>query len=207
MKRFLFFMTMSLFPFAALCQQEEGMDTDFEAFKERIAEAGEQNKTIACRFVQIKKVKGIRELDRKEGCFFYDKAGRVALLYAHPQGDRIVMDGDRFLMVNAGKKMETNTSSNPMLGYLAGLLKACMSGDLLELGNNWSFRLEETQGFYRVELRPESRKKKMSSLIVVFDKSDMTLNELRMDEGDGFWTQYVFDSKQLNVELDSAVFE
>lgn len=188
--------------------QETGADAKFEEFKGQVSEWSQRNKTIVCDFLQEKKVRGIREPERLEGRFFYDNEGKIALLYAEPAGDKVVMDGDRFVVVNAGKRMEATSESNPMLGQMSGLLQGCMTGNLSGIGKGWNHRLEETGEVYRLELLPQGRQpKRPKSLTLVFSKSDMTLEELRMEEGEGFMTRYVFKDKQRNVAFDRSVFE
>jgi len=42
--------------------------------------------------------------------------------------------------------------------------------------------------------------------LVHFDKKDMSLNLLRMEEESGDYTEYKFYNKQFNTEIESTLF-
>ena len=42
----------------------------------------------------------------------------MAMHYNQPAGDKIIMNKDKFMIFNAGKKMGINAASNPMMAQI-----------------------------------------------------------------------------------------
>lgn len=184
-------------------------NTTEQKFRQKLESVSGKNETIVCNFTQTKKVKNVKQTAHSNGQFFYDNSGRMALIYTVPKGDKIIMTGNDFMILASGKKIKANASSNPVMAQISYMMQACMFGDVAKLGRGWVINVDESQAVYTVKLVPsDSRiKKYVSSLSMIFDKDTMTLNELRMDETSGGYTQYNFMDKKLNQKIDKSVFE
>lgn len=199
----LFFAILLLFIFSASTAQIP------EGFEKSIEEISTKNITIECEFFQEKKVKNIKNIIESTGNFYYDKGGKMSLRYSQPQGDLVIINNNNFTVVASGKVIEGDADNNPMMKQICGMLQACMSGDISSLGRGWEITVEERDSLYSVLLVPADRKtrKYIESLVMVFNKGDMTLEELKMNESGGGYTYYKFINKSINKEIVPEKFE
>ncbi len=204
MIRFIPTLILSLGLFAANAQQS----TTEQEFNRQLEAVSSRNKTIKCDFKQTKKVKNIKQPMVSTGKFYYDNSGSMALVYDQPQGDKIIMGGDRFTIISMGRKAVNEASSNPMLSQVSNMMRACMTGDVSRLGRGWNSAVSDTGKNYEVTLTPSDRRiqKYLAHMVLLFNKSDMSLDSLLMEESSGGYTLYEFSGKQFNKTLDSAVF-
>ena len=103
-----------LIPFALLSAlTAQGQLPD--SFRERLAQASRENKTIQCDFTQHRQVRRMKGEIELKGRFYYDNAKAMALEYTVPAGDKVIIRDDRIILRTAGQVTETATSANPML--------------------------------------------------------------------------------------------
>ncbi len=179
-----------------------------QEFKQRLEAVSASNKTIQCDFTQEKKVKNLKNLINSEGDFYYDNSGAMALIYTQPEGDKIIMNNTDFEIVSGGKTIKTDAKSNPAMTQVSYMMQACMSGDVSKLGRGWNMKIVESESEYNITLTPTDRriKKYISAINMVFDKKDVTLNTLQMNETSGGYTHYQFFNKKINSNFDHSVF-
>ena len=104
------------------------------SFKERLAEASRENRTIQCDFTQRKQVRRMKNEIELKGRFYYDNSLAMALDYTVPEGDKVIIRNDRIILKTAGQVTQTATSANPMLQQVALMIRASMTGDLSQFG-------------------------------------------------------------------------
>ena len=90
-----------------------------DSFRERLAQASRENKTIQCDFTQHRQVRRMKGEIELKGRFYYDNAKAMALEYTVPAGDKVIIRDDRIILRTAGQVTETATSANPMLQQVA----------------------------------------------------------------------------------------
>ncbi|MFR9650617.1 MAG: outer membrane lipoprotein carrier protein LolA [Rikenellaceae bacterium] len=180
-----------------------------ESFESRIERFSSQNERIECDFTQTKKVKNITNTIIARGEFFYDNSGLMALRYSEPKGDKIIINRERFTVVTSGRVIEGVAEDNPMMMQICNMLQASMSGDVNSLGRGWQMETTDNATQYIVILTPSDRRTKryIESLVMLFSKRDMTLDELRMNETSGGYTLYEFSNKEINGTIDPKMFE
>ena len=131
------------------------------SFKERLAEASRENRTIQCDFTQRKQVRRMKNEIELKGRFYYDNSLAMALDYTVPEGDKVIIRNDRIILKTAGQVTQTATSANPMLQQVALMIRASMTGDLSQFGQGWQIGYTEKEGVgggengSRVEARPQ----------------------------------------------------
>ena len=104
--------------------------------------------------------------------------------------------------------MVSESSSNPMMAQISYMMQACMSGDVTKLGRGWDMDISEQSLGYMIKITPTDRRvqKYVNAMLMYFDKSDLTLDKLRIEERNDCYTEYEFKNKQLNGKLDKSVF-
>ena len=78
------------------------------------------------------------------------------------------------------------------------MLAACLSGDMKALVNGFESSLDEDAASYTLTLVPAARQRSMfSSLVLRFDKKDMSLDTMKMCEAGGDSTSWSFARKKI----------
>ena len=191
--------TSLLIPFALLSAlTAQGQLPD--SFRERLAQASRENKTIQCDFTQHRQVRRMKGEIELKGRFYYDNAKAMALEYTVPAGDKVIIRDDRIILRTAGQVTETATSANPMLQQVALMIRASMTGDLSQFGEGWQIGYDETV--------PESKRarKYIDSITLRFDLENMTLDRMELNETEGGHSVYEFRDKRFNLAVDPAKF-
>lgn len=162
--------------------------------------------TIRCRFRHVRTMSILSSDVVLEGDFVYARPENILLSYDN--GDFIKMTPTQFRMKNSGGETSAKMNSNPMLKELKRILSACMTGDVLSVMHGFELDLAEDAGTYRAELKPLNKKalKQLSSINLIFDKKDMSLCLLQMEERSGDLTSYRFTDKVFNREIDERIF-
>lgn len=179
-----------------------------ESFKERLAAASQENRTIQCDFSQRKQVRRMKNEIELKGRFYYDNALAMALDYSVPAGDKIIIRNDRIVLKTAGQVTETATSANPMLQQVALMIRASMTGDLTQFGEGWQIDYTEQEGTGTVRMEPRSKRarKYIEAITLGFDLSTMTLDRMELTETGGGGSVYEFRNKRFNLPVDPARF-
>ena len=178
------------------------------SFKERLAEASRENRTIQCDFTQRKQVRRMKNEIELKGRFYYDNSLAMALDYTVPEGDKVIIRNDRIILKTAGQVTQTATSANPMLQQVALMIRASMTGDLSQFGQGWQIGYTEKEGVGEVKMVPESKRarKYIDSITLCFDLKDMTLDRMELCETQGGRSVYEFRNKRFNLPVDPARF-
>lgn len=197
--------------FIALCAclaavAARAQQADFAA---KLKAASEKTETIECDFTLTRTMSFAAADAVSEGRFSYLRDAGISLDFTRPAGDRIVMGRDRFGIVAAGKSSTVKIDSNPMLRQLRQMLAACMTGDVEMLGRGAELAFADGGDNFTVTVTPSERRARgMVRLITLtFDKGDMSLAALRMDEASGDVSEYRFFNKRFNAKIDPARFE
>lgn len=178
------------------------------SFKERLAEASRENRTIQCDFTQRKQVRRMKNEIELKGRFYYDNSLAMALDYTVPESDKVIIRNDRIILKTAGQVTQTATSANPMLQQVALMIRASMTGDLSQFGQGWQIGYTEKEGVGEVKMVPESKRarKYIDSITLCFDLKDMTLDRMELCETQGGRSVYEFRNKRFNLPVDPARF-
>ncbi len=166
--------------------------------------------TIESCFVQRRHVQALKGDVLSNGRFYYQKNDKICMVYDRPQGDLLLMNGDDFVMIADGRRSVVNAQTNPMLKQLRTLLTACVSGDFerLKTGRNTQLVVDETDAHYILTAMFDGSAKKMyASIVLTFDKRQLALVALRMNESNGNFTEYTFESPKFNQPIDERIFD
>jgi outer membrane lipoprotein-sorting protein len=144
-----------------------------------------------------------------EGRFHYLRGAGISLEFTKPAGDLITMGRERFRIVSAGRSSVVRLDSNPMLKQLQRMLTACMTGDVEMLREGSTLTFEDAGAEFVVTITPSDRRaKNMVRLVTLtFEKQNMSLTTLRMEEASGDVSLYRFFNKKFNDPIDPARFE
>lgn len=175
-------------------------------FEQELRLKNEDVVTIKCDFIQTREMSVIEMDVVKEGEFFFQRPSNMLLSFN--DGDYIKMSETIFEMKTAGDVASTSISSNSMLKNLSSILSACVVGDFKQMSKGFEVELRPAETEWQVTMTPKRGKSasKISQITLYFDRSDMSLNMLKMDEKSGDFTMYEFSNKEFNVNLDTIWF-
>ena len=171
---------------------QEGMET----FMARLAENATV-KSIDSRFTQTRSMAVFASDVVKEGNFSFRRPEEIRMDF--DDGGYIHISDKEFEMLSEGRLSRAKSSSNPMLGGLKRMLAACLSGDMKALVNGFESSLDEDAASYTLTLVPAARQRHnmFSSLVLRFDKKDMSLDTMKMCEAGGDSTSWSFTRKKI----------
>ncbi|MDR0371190.1 MAG: outer membrane lipoprotein carrier protein LolA [Prevotellaceae bacterium] len=175
---------------------------------EKIARENTAFSTIESLFIQTQYIAMMEDSMISGGKFYYSKPNRLLMKYDTPKGDMMLINGDRFVMVNAGKRRETSAKSNTKMQKMKNILSACLEGRVMQIGSG-SISCEEKghQYIITVTFDKSANKSGFSKVVVHYDKKDSSLSSLRTIEPDGSYTNYELKDKKINTEIDKTIFQ
>ena len=124
-------------------------------------------------------------------------------------GDYIKMNEVAFEMRSAGSVNSMKAAANPMMKSLNTILSACVAGDLSTLTRSFTIELTATAEEWILTLQPRQARMAahIARIVISFDRRDMSLNVLRMEQAGGDSVSYSFYRKEFNVELAEGLFD
>ena len=194
---------LMMFVCSGVWAQEINVEQEFQS---ELKKKNEQVTSIKCDFTQTREVSFLANPVTKDGEFYFIKPNDMLLSF--DDGDYIKMTGEWFEMKTAGHVTATKVASNPMLKNLNSILSACVIGDFDKMSRGFTVSYEQSATQWTIMLTPQRGKAaaKISRIVTVFDKSDMSLDLLKMEEKSGDYTAYGFSNKQFNIAIDTQMF-
>lgn len=202
MKTRILFILMLIANAAAMAQQNDLL----QLFEQELKQKNSGISSISCKFTQTRKVAVLANAVSKKGEFFFMNPGNILLSFH--DGDYMKMTPEWFEMKTMKNISVTKVSSNPMLRNLNTILTACVVGNFKHLVKGFAINVEQSPEEWTVVLKPKRGKaaSKISRIVISFDRENMSLNLLKMEEKSGDYTEYAFTQKQFNVAVDSNLF-
>ncbi len=180
--------------------------TTQQEFAQELEQKGGGVSSIRCRFSQTRHASFLANDVEQDGVFYLKKPDNIKLEYS--DGGYIIMTAEWFEMKNADKVNRTKISANPMLRNLKSILSACMLGDLSVPGKRFEISVAQIPSGWEVTMKPKKGGaiSKVSRILLNFDKGDMSLSLMKIEEKSGDYTSYEFYDKKVNVAVDDSLF-
>jgi outer membrane lipoprotein carrier protein len=174
---------------------------------EKIKQANVGCTSITSDFTQVKHLSFMNEDVSSNGKFFYSKPDRLLMRYEQPAGDLMLINNDQLVMIAAGKYSKASAKSSSRARTMKNILSSCLQGDV-SLIDGVKLSSEETADSYVVTAQLKKKTKSgVNKVVLNYDKSNLTLTVLRMEEPDGSYTVYTLINKVLNQPVDDGVFK
>ena len=193
------------FLFACLFIHAQTVSDSDRQVMEKIKQANVKYTSIVSDFKQTKHLSFMGEDIVSGGKFYYNKPDRLAMRYDSPEGDLMLIDGGKMVMITAGK--QTSTKSNNRTKEMKTILSSCLQGDIEQMGAS-KISCEETSKYYVVRAEIERTNKSNINMVVMsYEKTNMSLSVLRLEEPDNSYTVYELTGKELDKPIDQNVFQ
>lgn len=175
-----------------------------------IARAGEfsgKTMTISADFTQVKEMSFLEEKVMSAGKFYFEKENLLRWEYLRPYSYVIILNASRVRIIDEGKKKDYDAGANRMFMEISGVMSGLVNGTLLQ-GDRFGQAWYEAENHYRVELIPRDALMKdyLAMIELVISKADFSVDEVKMHEKSGDYTQITFGNKKFNETIASDLF-
>jgi len=149
----------------------------------------------------------LEEKVTSSGKFYFAKENSLHWEYTSPFSYAIILNGDRIRIVDEGKVKDFDAGSNRMFLEISNVMTGMVNGTLLT-GNQFSSEWIEAGGYFKAKLTPQQAALKdyIDHIELKLNKSDYSVDELKMFEKSGDYTHILFTNKKLNEEIPAAIF-
>ena len=163
--------------------------------------------TITADFTQIKEMSFLEEKVTSSGRFYFQKEKQMRWEYTEPFTYAIILNGERLRIIDEGKSKDFEAGSNRMFLEISEVMTGIVNGTLMtssEFTTSWF----ETAGYYLAELIPTGATMKdyLVRIVMKVSKQDFTVEELKMFERSGDYSQITFRNKKLNETIPADIF-
>jgi outer membrane lipoprotein-sorting protein len=174
---------------------------------EKLNEASKNTKSIESDFVQFKHMDILENDMESTGHFSFSTPDKVRWEYFTPYKYIIVINTG-VMWINDGKKTQKyDTETNKMFKEINDLMLGMLQGKILE-SKSFKSALFENDKQVLAKLIPQTTEMKefLSEIQLYFNKTDYSVNEIKMLEQSGDFTLIKFNNKKLNVVIPNSKF-
>ncbi|MCP4976718.1 MAG: outer membrane lipoprotein carrier protein LolA [Maribacter sp.] len=202
------FVIVSVFVFFALHGQEKAMTTsEITAFKNKVSATSLSTKTIQSDFTQYKYLDFLSNLIETSGNMAFKAPDMVKWHYTKPYNYSVVFNKDKLYINDDGSKSNVDLGNSKLFKKLNELIIASVKGDMF---NDVDFVTTylKTESLNKVVFVPKDQKiaDYIASFELFFDRSKASVQEVKIIEPTGDYTQIIFRNRTLNQPLSDAVF-
>jgi len=167
----------------------------------------QKTNSITADFVQEKEMSFMEETIISSGKFYFKREKQLRWEYTKPFSYAIILSGDRIRIIDEGKSKDFDAGTNRMFLEISEVMTGMVNGTLLN-SNQFQASWTEAPGYVRAELLPTSdiMKEYLSGVELKLNKSDYSVEELKMFEKSGDFTHIIFRNKKLNEEIPVDIF-
>ncbi|MDR2287032.1 MAG: outer membrane lipoprotein carrier protein LolA [Prevotellaceae bacterium] len=174
---------------------------------DKIRQANLRCTSIISNFVQVKHLSFMNEDISSHGKFFYSKPDRLSMKYEEPAGDLMLINKDQLVTIAAGKYSKASTKTSSRARTMRNILSSCLQGDISMI-DGVTLSSEETDNGYVITAKLKKKAKSaINKIVLQYDKLNLTLSTLKMEESDGSYTLYTLVDKTLNEPVGDEVFK
>jgi outer membrane lipoprotein-sorting protein len=163
--------------------------------------------SITADFTQVKDMSFMEEKVSSIGKFFFEKEKKLRWEYTEPFAYAIILNGERIRIIDEGKSKDFDAGANRMFLEISNVMTGMVDGSLLT-GDKFKTSWFEADGFYLAKLIPagDAMKDYLERVELKLNKSDYSVDELKMFEKSGDFTHIIFRNKKLNETIPADIF-
>ncbi|MDR0581598.1 MAG: outer membrane lipoprotein carrier protein LolA [Prevotellaceae bacterium] len=191
------FLALFLFVACFAAKAQVADDADRRTLQ-TIKEANRAYTTITATFKQTRHLSMLGENTVTAGMFYYRKPERLEMKYTQPEGDLLLLDGDRFIVITAGKERKISPKNVKMEG-MKTILSACLQGDMELIGAEKITCTRQAEDDVIVaDINGKQNRSGIIRVIVRYAAGDHSPVSIQTIEADGSYTLYELADKKLN---------
>ncbi len=204
----LFFLTISPLPgFGSVEQGEFTPVENMDAMVELINTNALKTESIQSEFIQKKQLEFLDETIVSRGKFWFRKENSLRWVYETPFEYAIIIHNGKFHIKDGEQVTSYDIESNMVFREINDLILGMVQGNV---ANQDKFKLaayeNRNQFLIRLVPRDPDMKRVISEMEVYFDKDDLMVSEIVMNEGENDRTVITFVDRRINETIPDAVF-
>jgi len=174
---------------------------------EQVSRFSQNTTSISADFIQVKEMSFMEEKVTSSGRFYFMKEKQMRWEYTEPFSYVIILNDDRFRIIDEGKSKDFDAGSNRMFVEISEVMTGMVNGTLLK-SDQFVTTWFEAGGYYKAELVPAGATLKdyLSKIELKLNKADLSVDELMMFERSGDYTRITFRNKKLNETIPAEIF-
>jgi outer membrane lipoprotein-sorting protein len=174
---------------------------------QKINQANHAYTSITASFKQTRHLSMVGENSISGGSFYYLKPDKLAMKYTQPAGDVLLINGNQFTLVAAGKEKKISSKNAKMEG-MKTILSACLQGDIAQMGAT-KITCSENAGYYVIiaDINEKLNKSAIRRVIASYEKTGGAIASIQTIEADGSYTLYELTDKKFNQPLEEEIFK
>jgi len=164
-------------------------------------------RTIQSDFIQRKQLEYLDETITSKGRFWFKKENQLRWAYVEPFEYAIIISDGKFTIIDESEVSVHDIDSNQAFREINNLIINLVRGSLME-HDKFEIEAFENDTQYLVKLVPKdsNMKKVISNMEVYFDKKDLTVGKIVMQESESDFTLITFTNKKLNEPIPDNIF-
>jgi outer membrane lipoprotein-sorting protein len=187
--------------------QNENPVKDPAKLMEQVSLFSQKTSSITADFTQVKEMSFMEEQVTSSGKFYFQKEKQMKWEYIEPFTYAIILNGTRIRIIDEGKSKDFDTGSNRMFLEISNVMTGMVNGTLLssdQFITSWS----EAESYYKAVLIPAGAMMKdyLVRIELKLNKTDYSVDELKMFEKSGDYTLVTFRNKKLNDTIPAKIF-
>ena len=174
---------------------------------EQVSIFSQKTTSLMADFIQVKDMSFLEEKVTSSGKFYFEKEKKLRWEYSEPFSYAIILNGERIRLIDEGKKKDFDAGSNRMFLEISNVMTGMVNGTLLS-SDQFSTTWFEAPGYYLARLVPAGTEMKdyLERIELKLNKTDYSVEELKMFEKSGDFTQIMFRNKKLNETIPADIF-
>lgn len=195
-----------LFATGLVAQERTPLERTDPMVQALLAHSSKTNSLIA-NFSQEKHLKMLATPVVSEGMIRFEKPGKLRWQVDTPEASVAVVDGKMVKISQGGKEQPVTAVDRQTYGAISDLIQGIVSGKLMN-GQSMQTQFFKTAKGVLIELVPNDPKmaKRLAQVRLVFNTTDHTLREMRMQQPNGDYTLTTFTKAAFDVEHPVGAF-
>lgn len=181
---------------------------DIAGFKSRLSNMSASVSTIESDFVQEKNLSVLANKIISRGHFCFKRENNIRWEYLQPYKYLIIISKDKIFIKEESSQKQYDIQSNRMFQEMNKFISGCIQGDILKNDKDYQVGYFEDDSYYFVKLVPVSEKMRqmLQEVQIWFDRKDLTVSRIQMNEAGGDYTKIDFTGKKLNTDIPLEKF-
>ena len=189
------------------CLAQEMPVKDPAKLMEQVNLFSQKTTSITADFIQEKEMSFLEEKVISSGKFYFEKEKKLRWEYTIPFVYAIILNGERIRIIDEGKVRDFDAGANRMFLEISNVMTGLVNGTLLN-SDQFITTWLEAPAYYLAKLTPTGAAMKdyLSGIELKLNKTDFSVEELKMFEKSGDFTHIIFHKKKLNEAIPDDIF-
>jgi outer membrane lipoprotein-sorting protein len=180
---------------------------DDKEVKSLITENNKQTFSLSSDFIQEKHLTMMEEVLASKGRFLFKKENNVRWEYYSPINYAIIINKRQFMINNDGKTSIFDTESNKLFKEINNMILMAIQGNFVD-DPAFKASFYDDDKYYLAILIPQDDMLKniLESIHIYFEKSGMTVSQVKFIEPAGDFTTIFFTNRKKNTNINDDQF-